>query len=486
MYIIFLLKKILNENFVQYLDNKLVFKGGEIDLSGVTGVSSADIPVIAYAADISGAGFSLVPGAGLEYIGITVLPQDTTPTPAHFANLWQKWKGEPGESALPINGTNGEPGGIRMNLSTLTVEEKPGTGKVRFNNANISLSTEMYIDEMMPSAVDLSGFWSLLELGWYFMIKPATNFNAPLGMIKVTGDVVDNGDWFTLPIEVLSISNETFADGDKIVLQFFGGGGAAAALNEAAILAAGNFMRHADNGAGGYKMLNVAGQEIKAASQVFKLPGFTITGVNDLPAANTFPHGAVVRLHQDILVGAGSNALGVYVVADAVNNIWRPFGEQVLFAKTFGDLATPSSSLTAAGKFNLGGTDPVIPAGLLHANAALRLIAKLRKVNATTPTVRANLGTDLAARENNSIVYQNQFTATTNINMDAEPSLTFVSATKLVSTRSAVRGGGGAAGTFLDCSTLINIASAMKLTLEASTLASDTVDLLEFALIWER
>ncbi|MCE7915558.1 MAG: hypothetical protein DYH15_13015 [Nitrosomonas sp. PRO4] len=483
-FIINLIKTIINEGFVQYLDNKLVFKGGEIDLSGVVGGGS-NIPIIAYASAPDGTGFSLVPGAGLGYIAITVLPQDTTPAVAHFANLWQRWKGDPGQAAEPLNGTNGEPGGIRMNLSTITTEAKPGTGKVAFNNADISLATEMYVDEMMPSAVDLSGFWDLIESGWYVMIKPATNINKPLAMIKITGANTDNGDWFKYPIQVLSMSNETFSDGDKLVLQFFGGGGAAAAVTEAAIIAAGNFPRYSNTG-GIYKLIDTANAEIKAASQVFKLPGFTITGVTDLPAANTFPHGSVVRLHQDILVGAGSNPLGVYVVADAVNNIWRPWGQQILFAKTFGDLAAATCSLSAAGKFNLGGTDPVIPAGLLHASSVLRLIAKMRKVNATTPTVRANLGTDLAARENNSIVYQNQFTATQNINLDAEPSLSFVSATKLVSTRAATRGGGGAANTFLDCATLINIASDMKLTFEASTLASDTVDLLEFMLIWEK
>ncbi len=483
-----LVKRALEQNFVQFVDGKLIFKDGVIDINDpVTPSGSASIPVIAYASDLNGANFSLVPSASLQYIAITVLSVLATPVAADFAGKWQKWKGDPGADASGAPGTNGEPGGIRMNYSTVTTAQKPGTGKIMFNNTNIALATEMYIDEMMPSGVDLSGFWLLLTSGWYCMVKPATNLNSPLAMIKFTAAAVDNADWFKLTIEVLSMSSATFADGDKLVLQFFGGGGGAGTVDEAAILAAGNFMRHASNGAGGYKMLDKNNVEIKAATQTFKLPGFTITGVSNLPAANTFPHCAVVRLHQDCLVGVGASSFGAYLQADAINNRWRPFGPQILFWKEFGLLASPSVSLTAVGKFNLGaGGDPIIPAGLLYDDSRLRILMTVRKVGTTSPTVRANFGTDMAARENNSLVYTQSISATDNFDIPAESLVSFITATSARCGNRIARGGGGSGGAQLDATTLINVVSDMKLTLECSVMpASTTVSLFSFGVILE-
>lgn len=484
-----IINRIINEKFVQYIDGQLVFKEGTIDISGLGqgGDGTVYTPVFAYASAPDGTGFTLENSTTLDYTAVKVVELGTPLTANDFAGLWYHRKGLPGDPGTGTNGTNGEPGGIRMNNDASSVTEgKPGTGKIRWNNATPGSATELYIDEMMGSGADMSGFWTLLDAGWYCLVKTATNFNNQIMIIKGTADIVDNGDWFKYPIQVLSTFGAPFANDEKLVLQFFGGGGAAAAVNEAAVLAAGSFVRHADNGSGGYKFLDVANTEIKATSQVFKLSAFTITGISNLPAANTFPHGTVVRLHQDCFVGEGSTAIGVYLVADATNNIWRPMGRQNLFKRRYGTLAAPTNTLSAAGKFDLGtGGDPVIPAGLLYAGAVLVLRAQIRKNGTTTPTVRANLGTDLSARENNSIVYQNQYTATALINQRIDCRMSFVTTTSLMSTRAATVGGGGAASTFADCSTLINTASAMKLTLEASTLSADTIDLLEYSVDWE-
>lgn len=479
-----IIKKIFAENFVQYIDGNLVFKEGIIEVAstGETGTGTAYTVAIAYASAPDGTGFTLTSSDTLEYQAFKVIEVGQPLTADDFVGLWYHRKGLPGVDATGTPGTNGEPGGIRMNFDVITTEGKPGTGKIRFNAGK----TEMYIDEMMGSGADLSGFWSELDSGWYCLIKIASNLNTQLMIVKGSDDVVDNSDWFKWPITVLSTFGATFNDADKLVLQFFGGGGASAAVTEAAIIAAGNFPRYADNGNSGYKLIDISNTEIKAASQVFKLPAFTITGVSNIPAANTFPHGTVVRLHQDCLVGEGSNPFGVFVVADAVNNIWRPFNRQTLFKRNYGTLASPTKTLSAAGKFDLGAAgDPVIPAGLLYAGAGLTLIMKIRKNGTTTPTLRANFGTDQSARENNSIIYQNQYTTTALINQTASARLSFISTTSLVSTRAGPVGGGGAASTFADCTTLIDTTAAMKLTIEASTLSADSIDLLEFALIWE-
>lgn len=481
------IKKVEDEGFVKYENGQLIFKDGVIDLSGLELDPSTLVPKFAYASAIDGTGFTLTSNDTLDYMAIIAAAPDAVLTVSDFAGQWFRRRGLPGLDGTGTNGNNGEPGGIRMDYSINTVEEKPGTGKIRFNNTNIALATEMYVDEMIPSAVDLSAFWSLLGSGWYLMIKPATNFNSPLGMIEITGAPVDNGDWFSIPIQVLLFSSATFADGDKTVLQFFGGGGGAATVTEAAVTAAGNFTRFASNGAGGYKMIDNANVEVKSASLVYKLPSITISGVSNLPAANTFPHRAVVYLHQDNLVGAGANPMGIAIQADAINNKWLPFGDQVLFWKNFGTLAAPTLSLTAAGKFDLGaGGDPVIPAGLLNVDSRVRFLIRYRKTGTTAPTIRINFGTDQAARENNSIVYTQTVSATADIDPAPESLVTFITATTAICSNRAARGGGGAANSVIDAVTLLNIASAMKATVEASSFpAADTVYLLSFGIVWE-
>lgn len=485
------IKKIKEENFVQFINGQLVWKGGSIDLSGLGGgggggggVSPNEIK-FAYASAPDGTGFTLDSSTELEYVAFKSFAPDVTPVKNDFAGLWYHRKGLPGAPGLDASGINGEPGGIRMNLSTTTASEKPGTGLIRFNNANLALATEMYMDEAMTSGVDLSNFVNALGTGWQFMLKPNTNLNSPLAIFKITGDPTDNGDWFVIPIENQVMSSALFSNADKCVLQFFGGGGGTGTVNEEAILEAGNFLRGIPNGAGGYKIYDNTNVELKAASQVFKLPGFTITGVSNIPAANTFPHGAVVRLHQDILVGFGANPMGVFVQADAVNNIWRPWGPQVLFYGLLGSIASPTCTLSAAGKFNLGTTDPVIPGELLNSGSKLAISAKLRKVGATAPMVRMHLGTDLSARENNSIVYQQTFTATTNIDTNASPRIELLSGTTGKSTRANTVGGGGIASSAADFNTLIDIAEDMKLTIEATTLSSDTINLYDLMVVWE-
>ncbi len=488
-----LVNKIIAENFVQFIDGQLVFKEGVIDIAADPGGAGGPtmVPVVAYASDPAGTGFSLTPSAALQYVAIAVLSSNVVPAVTDFTGKWLKWKGDPGADGTGAAGVNGEPGGIRMNYSNIILEQKPGTGKIQFNNLNIALATEMYIDDAMPSGVDLSGFWNVLGDGWYCMVKPNTNLNSPLAVIKFTGAVVDNGDWISIPMQTLSMSSATFADTDKLVLQFYGGGGASAAVNEAAILAAGNFMRHASNGAGGYKMLDKTNVEIKAASQTFKFPGFTISGVPNLPAANTFPHNSCVRIHQDCFVGAGSNSGGIFLCADAVNNKWRPFGPQEMFWKEFstlaGSVANPLNTLTAVGKWNLGtGGDPVIPAGLLNSDSRVRLYLAYRKVGVTAPVVRANLGTDLAARENNSIVYVQTVSTTDNFDVHAESLISFFESTSARCSNRAARGGSGGGGGIIDASTLINVASDMKLTIEASTVpASTSIHLLGYGLVLE-
>lgn len=481
-------QKMIEKKFTQFIDGQLVSGDTVIDFIADPGVGGVTmIPVIAYASAIDGTGFTLTNSDTLEYTATAVLDATVTPVIGDFAGKWYHRKGLPGATPDPVPGADGDQAGFNIIYLSDTTAQKPTTaGGVAFNNADLSLATAIYLDELLPNGVDLSGVINQFTAGMMFSIGLNVTSSNTLAVFELTDVPVDNGDWFSIPVINRAKSSANFANLDQCTFQIFGGSAGGATVDEAAVLAAGNFIRAADNGAGGYKFVDNANVEIKSASNVFKLPAFTITGVSNLPAANTFPHGTVVRLHQDCLVGAGSNPMGVEIWADSVNNIWRPHGPQTLFWNDYGLLASPTVSLTAAGKFDLGGVgDPIIPAGLLNVGSRVRFFARLHKVGATAPVLRMYFGTDLTTRTNNSQIWAQTATTTTDLDIPPETLLTFISATTARSSNRATRGGSGAQGTVTDATTLLQIASAMKATIEASTLASDTVNLLSFGIVWE-
>lgn len=235
--------------------------------------------------------------------------------------------------------------------------------------------------------------------------------------------------------------------------------------------------------AGNYGLYTASGLAIQSVAPVYALPGITIAGIDTLPAANTFAAGSIVRLHKDNFVGAGSNQIGVEIWADALNNIWRPHGQQRLFGNV-GTIAAPLATLAAAGTFNIG-TNPIIPAGLLRADSRLVVRMKYRKAGATAPVVRINLGTDMSVPANNSLVYSQTVGGTVNRDIYAWCEVDFESTTSAFTTNRSQLGAGGADGQFLDISTLLNTAADMKVTFEASTLVADTVYLIGYGIFWE-
>lgn len=99
--------------------------------------------------------------------------------------------------------------------------------------------------------------------------------------------------------------------------------------------------------------------------------------------------------------------------------------------------------------------------------------------------MRIWLGTDLAAKENNSFMYAQQGTATVNMDVPGKSEVTFITKTSAICNNRASTGGGGAANTVIDADTLIDTDSSMKSYFEANILAGDTVHLLEISIVWE-
>ena len=361
--------------------------------------------------------------------------------------------------------------------SSGVLDNDPTTTKFKFDSLTLASITKLWIDPLNAGLIDQTFDIKLAQSGDKFVVMDPT-MTTTYTTFTLSSAYTDKTGYFeysgaasagTLPTNNVSV-----------VLVYVSKG------TEKGILTASNIVRYESDGAGGFRFIDVAGSVFTGVPAVYALSSVPVSGVTNLPAANTFTHGTEVRIHQDCFVGAGSNSLGVIVRADAVNNVWVPAGPQVLFQKNFGLRASTTSTLTAAGKFDLGlGGDPVFPAGLFNVGSRVRFITRYVKVGATAPVLRTNLGTDLITRTNNSLAYAQTLAATTDLDVGPESLVTFIAATNsAISTNRLARGSNAAAAT-ADMVTLLDIAAAMKATYEASTLSGDTVNLTAFSIIWE-
>ena len=490
MIIINIIKKLQNEGFVRWDGTNLLDgEGNTIDsIEGLGGTenSSGQTLYIAYASSPSGAGFTLTPSTTLEYIAAKAF--STVPGVNDFNGLWFHRKGIPGSSTTGAPGADGLSAGfdITMNLASVTMDD-PGGGKIRFNTTTLADAVEIYLNDESPTGVDMSGVYDLLTSGTQLLVRKKSSDT--MAVFKLTADADDQVGWYKLTVQCTAVSSTTFVEGDKCTLQIFGGGFGSGTVTEQAVIDAGNFARLEDNGAGGYNLVDNTGNVIESASPVYRLPGSGIVGATDLPDANTFPHASVVRLHQDTLVGAGANPMGIMIQADATNNKWRPYGRQMLFFKTFGSYASPTCTLTASGKFNVG-VDPIVPGGLLQDDSRLVFFVKyLRNSNVNNLLVfNAWFGTNTTTRASNSKVYTHTTAQTANLENIGRAELDFLTSTTARTSLKTPVGGVGAVNTNPDMSASLNIASPMVAMFDTTghTTVGDTVMLFEIGIAWER
>lgn len=221
-----------------------------------------------------------------------------------------------------------------------------------------------------------------------------------------------------------------------------------------------------------------------------------VTGITPLPAANTFPTGTEVRIHQDCLTGDGHNPIGFKMSNDNAANIWLPRDHKQLLFENFGTLAAPLATLAVAsggGRFALT-ADPHIPADLvLVGRSKLRIVMYTRRTGntASTDDFIIRLGTDLVAANyaNNSAVY-----SLSNVAANANPFdintygclITFPTATTALTNRNATLGGGGTGSTWILVNTLINTAAEMAVSFTVPSLdAAHSCDLIGYQIFLE-
>ena len=181
------------------------------NVKGKTGAPGASsYTYVAYAADAQGNGFSLIPNDNLEYVQFIVKDSAVTSlTIADFTGVWVKYIGDYGGNSDDF-----------LFSSALTGD--PGSGKLLFDNANLSAATSINV-----SYNDLGGF----NVGnWLVAMSiPTSGIKAFVRVFKndiskvfyaVTG-FTNNTTYCTLTVQPLALtSNSPFTNADKVILSF--------------------------------------------------------------------------------------------------------------------------------------------------------------------------------------------------------------------------------------------------------------------------
>lgn len=95
-----------------------------------------------------------------------------------------------------------------------TTATDPGTGEVKGNNASENLITEVYMSKTASNGADLTGALIGLGVGSFFYSYSSED-STSYATAVVTGAIVDNGTWLTIPVIINSFGG-TFADGEPI------------------------------------------------------------------------------------------------------------------------------------------------------------------------------------------------------------------------------------------------------------------------------
>jgi len=118
----------------------------------------------------------------------------------------------------------------------------PGDGKLRFNNVNVGLVTEIYIDKLTTNAIDIGLVLENLATDDEFRIQVAADDDNN-GVYRLTGPAVDNVGWWTLPVAFKYFAGDPFTDLVPVVATAIIGGGAGAFAATNGLTLLGNLLK---------------------------------------------------------------------------------------------------------------------------------------------------------------------------------------------------------------------------------------------------
>lgn len=127
------------------------------------------------------------------------------------------------------NGTNGADGadgisfGLLYEYSGTTSSGDPGSGVVRFNNADLALATSMFISETDDDGNALAAFLATLDdststIRGFLHVRHASN-PAIFSIFTISGVITDNGTWDTFTVANV-VKNGVLSQPDQVIINF--------------------------------------------------------------------------------------------------------------------------------------------------------------------------------------------------------------------------------------------------------------------------
>jgi len=122
-------------------------------------------------------------------------------------------------------GQQGNPGslGFHYKFNTDTVDNDPGAGLIKANNADLSLATQLNIDDLDTNAVDLQTFWPIIDdststVKGHIIISGKTN--PENFVIYSISALSDQAGYFTATATYIDGSVTTFTNNSDIIITF--------------------------------------------------------------------------------------------------------------------------------------------------------------------------------------------------------------------------------------------------------------------------
>jgi hypothetical protein len=147
----------------------------------------------------------------------------TGPTGATGATGAQGIQGETGP--IGATGPAGQFGGVTVDYTfdSDTSQTDPGTGKVRFNNANLTLATEMTIDDESDGAIDIQPFLRTIDdststIKGHLRISNKLD-SSDFALFTISGITEETG-FFDVAVAYVSGSATSFTNNEDVIITF--------------------------------------------------------------------------------------------------------------------------------------------------------------------------------------------------------------------------------------------------------------------------
>ena len=107
---------------------------------------------------------------------------------------------------------------------TNTANSDPGTGKVKFNNSNLSSATTLFIDDEDDNGTDIQSYLRTIDdstsgIKGHFKIADLANPD-DFALFTITASSTEQSGYFSIPVSYVSGSATSFSNGENLTVTF--------------------------------------------------------------------------------------------------------------------------------------------------------------------------------------------------------------------------------------------------------------------------